>query len=934
MFYKIMKLSKIRALSILLIILIMLFTGCVSSTAIKQADQEQADQEVAESLNLITDISTAEGSESLSVLIKAERLLTYTSVKQPMPLSVVLYFPETALGEIKTVLTPDSAIVSSIKSSELTEDGHTSRIEIALKKDAPYEVTREGEGLKILFAKESAISTPAEPEIIPEKITDETITDESDIQPDEESMPVATSLQSVFATKLETGVKIHLEADGKINDYKSFIIESPARIVFDLYNIKSPYRKEQLVPVDTKWVKRIRYYGYPDRLRVVIDTDKSYLSRYSASNEKDGLVIHVGTDVIISKKEANEPGKDKQTKPAWVNRVDFSSEDAGKSTIIIGTTRPVKYKMNKAADKRLQLILFNTNLPDYRKRPLITTRFNSAVDRITPMQTSALKTSSMIVIELRELVPYYVEQTDDLLFVHFDASSIPPKQLEKADLPSWKKVIAQTAVEPMLRETQKPVKRTGPVSAPTRGIVTETPLDPADYDINAQRRIDAYTGKETRLDIFRSYQTKKMYSGEKIALDFYDTDIKNVFLILREVSGKNFAIDKDVTGRVTLTLAKPVPWDQVLDLVLKMNQLGKIYEGKIIRIATLATLEAEEKQLKEKLKEKQDAIRQEDHITAFIPVNYGSASEMNTKHIVPILTTKEEGRGESQAGKSSVEERLNMIVITDVPLVVKQAREIVQRLDKVTPQVMIEARIVEASDKFSREIGVNWNVGTDATGSAQINSNALGGDYGYNAAVNFPFSLLKSADAATMGFSFSRIVGSPFVLNAAILASETQGDLKIVSSPKILTLDNEKAIISQGVKYPYIVFDKEGNPSTEYEDVELRLEVTPHVTPDKRISMKIYIKKYDIGTLYEAGRSFDTKEADTKLLVDDGNTIVIGGIIKTTTDMNEAGVPWLSKIPVLSWLFKTESKKDEKEELLIFITPRIVQLEQRGGIDD
>jgi type IV pilus assembly protein PilQ len=203
-----------RALSILLII-IMLFAGCASSTAIKQEDQEQADQEAGESLNLITNISTAEGSESLVILIKANRLLTYTSVKQPMPLGVALYFPETALGKIETALALDSDIVASIKASELTENGHTSKIEIALKKDASYEVFREGNGLQISFAKSGKITASAEI-----------------------NMPAATS-----------------------------------------------------------------------------------------------------------------PEEDKDEKAAWVNRVDFSSEDAGKSTIIIGTTRPVKYKMNKAADK-------------------------------------------------------------------------------------------------------------------------------------------------------------------------------------------------------------------------------------------------------------------------------------------------------------------------------------------------------------------------------------------------------------------------------------------------------------------------------------------------------------------------------------------------------------------------------------------------------
>ena len=416
------------------------------------------------------------------------------------------------------------------------------------------------------------------------------------------------------------------------------------------------------------------------------------------------------------------------------------------------------------------------------------------------------------------------------------------------------------------------------------------------------------------------------YTGEKIALDFYETDVKNVFRILNEVSGKNFAIDKDVTGKVTLSLDKPVPWDHVLDLVLKMNKLGKIYEGNIIRIATLVTLKDEEEQLKKKLKEKQDAVRQEDHITVFIPINYGSATGMNDAHIKPILTI-DPARGPDQQGKSSVDERNNTIVITDVPLVIKQAKEIIQKLDKVTPQVIIEARIVEASTNFSREIGTQWGAegGYDSAGSGQVYSNG-------NVAMNVPNSLLASS-MGSLGFNFTKIAGTPFLLNAKLMAMESKGDLKIISSPKILTLDNEKATISQGVKYPYIIRDAEtGIASVKYENVELLLEVTPHATPDNRISMEIYIKKFDVGTFFEAGRSFDTKEAKTKLLVEDGDTIVIGGIIQTSKYSGVSGFPWLSKIPLLGWLFKATDKKDIKEELLIFITPSIVRLEQRDLI--
>ena len=797
MFYKIMKFSKIWVPSILLIILMMLFAGCASSTAVRQADQEQADQEVGESLNLITNISTAEGSESLAILIKAERLLTYTSVKQPMPLGVALYFPETALGKIKTALTPDSDIVASIKASELTENGHTSRIEIALKQDAPYEVFREGNGLQISFAKGSKITAFAE-----------------------------------------------------------------------------PVEKKEQIPQDTLGAKPAE----------------------------------------ISIQAATAPEEDKDEKPAWVNRVDFSSEDAGKSTIIIGTTRPVKYKMNKAADKRLKLILFNTNLSDYPKRQMITTRFNSAVDRITPTQTPALKTSSMIVIELRESVPYYIEQAENLLLVHFDASSMPPKPGEQADLPSWKKAMAQTTA----------------------------------YG-------EEIKDKKAGHKVLRSKVARK-YTGEKIALDFYDTDIKNVFRILMEVSGKNFAIDKDVTGKVTLSLTKPVPWDQALDLILKMNQLGKTSEGNIIRIATLETLKKQEefKQAEiiatQKSRKEQKAL--EPLVTAYIPVNYSNAIDDILPHLEKIISKERGSAAADEGGKSteavsggasvSADKRTNMIIMRDVAEKIERAKEIVTNLDKVTPQVMIEARIVEATVGFARELGVKWggqyySTGHQASGatSGRLFGAGMGGNYdsaGQNYAINLPgYNLFDVAKkAAGLGFTFGRVGGTTLNLDLRLMAMETDSKGKIISTPKIATLDNESAKIKQGYDYPFKQLDESGNTTITWKPVDLLLEVTPHITSDNRVSMAIKTTKNDLKTVL-GETTIATKEAETKLLVNDGETIVIGGIIKETLSWSEAKVPFFGDIPVLGWLFKSKYRKTDKTEMLIFITPRIIQLEQQSN---
>ena len=411
-----------------------------------------------------------------------------------------------------------------------------------------------------------------------------------------------------------------------------------------------------------------------------------------------------------------------------------------------------------------------------------------------------------------------------------------------------------------------------------------------------------------------------LYTGEKIALDFYETDIKNVFRILREVSKKNFAIDRGVEGKVTLTLEKPVPWDQVLDLILKMNGLGMTMEGDIIRIAKKGTLDKEEKTRRQKeaeekkilLQAKKEEVALEPLVTEYIPINYASASSEVLPKVKPILTPKR--------GVISVDDRNNQLIVTDTAETIQQVKEVVRKIDQVTPQVLIEARIVEAQNTFSRAVGVSWSI---EGGPSNFIS---GSDLSYDlSAINPPTSTLGQ-----IGFQFSRLYGTPFdVIDARLQASETQGDLNIISAPKILTLNNKKATITQGVRYPYNKL-VDGETRTEFINVDLKLEVEPLVTPDKRIAMKIFVSNNEIGAVINNAQSFTTKEANTELLVNDGETIVIGGIRKTTKRDDVSGVPVFKDIPVIGWMFKSKNVEDTKEELLIFITPNIVQLEQRS----
>lgn len=560
---------------------------------------------------------------------------------------------------------------------------------------------------------------------------------------------------------------------------------------------------------------------------------------------------------------------EKVGKPAFVNRIDFVMLKGHKSRVIVGTTDKVRFETAKPSDKRLLLKLFNTKIPKFQKRPLITTRFKSAVDRVVPVQTAKMGDTAVIAIQLRETVPYRVEQKENVLVVELEPSTVPPRPLPDVKAPKWQEVMIEAEAE-IVREAEVP---------PEEPVLTET---------------------------------GKVYTGQKISLDFQDADIRHVFRILHEISGKNFVIGNDVKGRVTLKLDN-VPWDQVLDLILGMNKLGCVEEGNVVRIARLSTLEAENKAFQARAEAEQAAKELEPSVTAYISINYADASSIKT-HLDEIKTDR---------GKVTIDERTNMIIMKDIQAVIDDATEVVKMLDVVTPQVMIEARIVEANTDYSRELGVQWG-GTYERDWGE-------GTYGFAGAVgnNWAVNLPPAGPTSGIGFSFARTTDPIITLDANLQAMEAEGKGKVISSPRVLTLDNKAAYIEQGVEIPYQVLE-EGSYSLKWAKAVLKLEVTPHITMDRRIAMKIVAKKDapDWSRTVQGAPAINKKETGTELLVNDGDTIVIGGIIIKEESLSRKGVPGLSKIPLIGWLFKSHSKIEEERELLIFVTPTIVKLEE------
>jgi len=433
------------------------------------------------------------------------------------------------------------------------------------------------------------------------------------------------------------------------------------------------------------------------------------------------------------------------------------------------------------------------------------------------------------------------------------------------------------------------------------------------------------------------------YTGRRIQdLDVRDLDIRDFLRFLAEAAGVNIVVDNDVEGSVTLRL-RNVPWDEALDVVLRANGLAMVRRGHVIRIAKQETLDAE---LKALLERREQLYVPPPLETRLIPVSYATANELAPR-AEELITDR---------GSVSVDTRTNVIIATDERPVLDQIEDLVRSLDTQTPQVLIEARIVEATSTYAREVGIQWGgdfVASSATGNPTglvwPNSVGLaggatdqatptmgltsirGGQANPNFAVNLPAAVGAGAGGA-LGLTLGSVANNAN-LNIRLSALEDTGTLRILSSPRVLTLDNREAHIEQGTLIPYSQISAQG-VQTAFQEAKLNLTVTPHVTADGGILMKIKLTRDEPDFSHTGAHGDPTilkREAETELLVMDGRTAVIGGIYTRNSGINYSQVPLLGDIPVLGWLFKSRTDSDRRSELLIFITPRIVNRAESIG---
>jgi len=442
------------------------------------------------------------------------------------------------------------------------------------------------------------------------------------------------------------------------------------------------------------------------------------------------------------------------------------------------------------------------------------------------------------------------------------------------------------------------------------------------------------------------------YAGEKLSLNFQNIEVRALLQVIADFTNFNVVTSDTVTGNVTLRL-KDVPWDQALDIILQAKGLGLRKSGNVILIAPKDELNAKEKV---ELEAKAQIAALEPLRTQAFQLNYAKAAD-----VAPGLAGQATGQAGGGGGggggtnarilsaRGSViyETRTNQLFVTDVPSKLQEIQDMIAKIDVPVRQVLIEARVVIADDTFGRSLGVKlgasdlraqqggipgWTVGGNNRVAIGGNLNAVGAqtlqttgtvDFSNTNFVNLPATSQGGFDAATLAVSLFSAGANRF-LNLELSALEADGKGKVVSSPRLITADHVKASIKQGTRIPYLQASTAGNTNISFVEAVLKLEVTPQITPEGNVIMDVEVNKDSIGTIFNGTPSINTKSVQTQVLVENGGTVVIGGIFEQEEREDISKVPWLGDIPYLGNLFKTRNNTKNKTEMLIFLTPKVV----------
>ena len=647
------------------------------------------------------------------------------------------------------------------------------------------------------------------------------------------------------------------EFNGDIGDYTDKLHYRPNKLVIDIDNASSVLKLNP-ISIDKNGIDTVKTERITDGLRIIISLET--LMPYRVDDDGDRLLVRFGD--LTSKSAVNNSNTNDDSVAALITAV---AQNSGSQGVGESQKNTMAAEGNTAND-----VLLNSSSETPRG-------YVNSVKSIDFKRGSEGQGKLLVYLN-NSSVAVDIQRRDQQLIAEFQSTYIPKELLYIMDVVDF-----ATSIEKVETFTE---------DGKTRFV----------FDIKGE-----YDYRYDQLDtLFMIEVSKKeknekesVYQGKAISLNFQDIPVRTVLQLIADFNGFNLVITDSVNGNITLRL-DDVPWEQALDIILKVKGLGKRMDGNVLMIAPATELAAtEQAQL-----ESENKVEELSSLyTEYIQINYAKAED-----IVSMLSSDKTSLL-STRGSVSMDDRTNTVILKDTATVIDSVKDMIKVLDVPVRQVVIEARIASVSEEVGEDLGVEWS---------SISSDD---DDDLN------FDLSANADGNSAGFQIASIGSDLIDLELSALESESKAE--IIASPRITTADQQTAYIEQGSEIPYTTSSSSGATTVSFEKAVLSLEVTPQITPDNKVILDLAITQDAPGTIYTSSDgseyvSIDTQEITTQVLVDNGETLVLGGIYQQTTTNTVTKVPFLGDIPFLGVLFRQTSDYTEKTELLIFVTPRIV----------
>jgi type IV pilus assembly protein PilQ len=823
---------------------------------------------------------TSQGAESV-VMVSGSSAPLYTAFRLDAPRRLVLDVASSDVSQVQGSVS-GAGLVEKVSTSRFS-DGKTEvgRIVVALGDSAQYDVNTEGNRILVHVHGDQTVDSapPAKPDSNEAGADDHVVA--SNRHEGSPAHPASRVLSATIAQK-PMSTRLLISTDADVGTYTVTELREPRRLAIDLDGLKG---SSKLHAEGKGAIQAVRGGKHESGFRVVVDAAEE-AGPYHVRRVDGGLAVVFDNTAVANEAVSTGPTKPRKGPTSGTVRdVSFRGEDDTASVVVAGSEL-ASYDVSHPDSKTAVLTLHHTGIPSNLERSLDTSAYGAPVRSVSSFAGADGSGDVQIVAKLTDAATDDVTSTSSGLRWNFSSTARPEMVIDGVDVELGTSKVA--------------------------GLQSEGPA----YALSGAPR-------------------KPKYTGRRVSFEFKDIDIHNLLRIIAEVAKKNIVVSDEVNGKITIRL-RNVPWDQALDVILKSKGLDKDESGNILRVLPAAKL-AEERALEQKARE--DKQNSEEPKLRLISVNYATANEMSER-IKELLSKK---------GSVTVDPRTNTLIVKDVATSLTRVEGMVRTLDLQTPEVLIEARIVEANSTFSHDVGIQWGgqVGfapafgnptglifpsTAVVTGASGTGTAAGVQTTPNFAVDLP-AATGTGEGGGLGFIFGS-AGGAATLNLRIAAAESSGTAKTISAPKVTTLDNLRATISQGVAIPFSQFSASG-VNTSFIEAKLELSVTPHVTQDGSVQLKIDAtnNQPNAGFTGSNGQpSITKKEAHTNVLVKDGDTTVIGGIYTRATGQNEAIVPVLGKIPVLGYFFRHRFETDSRTELLIFVTPHIVNRSQTVAI--